>query len=430
MPFTVTMPKLSPTMEEGTVAKWHKREGEKVEAGDLLIEVATDKAVVEFNALEGGWLRQILVAEGKEALVNQAIAVMTEFQEESFEGYQPEGITPTLKVPTPLSSIQEEKAAEEAPRREKLMTTVTFSPEPPLEKYTFPKPMEAHQRLLASPLARRLAKERHLDLTTVKGTGPNQRIMSRDLEKAQPLGLVAFGRREFPQQIPGSYKEESLTPMRKVIAQRLQEAKSTIPHFYVSQTVQAEPLIQVRQQLHHFGIKLTYNDFIVRACALALRKHPIINSGFDSKKNLIVRFETIDICVAVSTPVGLITPIIRHADFKNLGELSLEIRSLAQRAKEGKLAPEEYKGGSFTVSNMGMYGITDFKAIINPPQAAILAISSILETPIVKEGNVIPGKVMNLTLSADHRVVDGAAGAEFLKTMKELLQNPSVLLIS
>lgn len=427
MPFTLNMPKLSPTMEEGTIAKWHKKVGDKIEAGDLVIEVATDKAVVEYNALDGGWLRQILIPEGKEAQVNQAIAVMTEDKNESLEGFQAE---PVKKAEAP---VQREEVAKEKPRAEpvqqRLSTQPAFVPEPPLENYRYQKPAEADERIAASPLARKLAKEKNLDLSTVKGTGPCGRIMSRDLDKAQPKGIIAFGRREVPQHVPGSFDEESLSPVRKVIAQRLQEAKSYIPHFYVSQTIDAVPLVTTREQLHNVNIKLSYNDFVVRACALALREHPLVNSGFDSVKNVILRFKTIDISVAVSTSTGLITPIVRYADFKNVGELSVEMRSLAKRAKEGKLTAEEYKGGSFTVSNMGMFGVTDFKAIINPPQAAILAVGGILNVPVVKEGAVVPGKVMNLTLSADHRVVDGVAAAEFLKTVQKFLENPSALLI-
>lgn len=432
MPFTLTMPKLSPTMEEGTLAKWHVKEGQHVEAGDLLIEVATDKANVEFNAIDSGWLRKILIQEGSEAIVNQAIAVMSEEQNENIEGYQPEGIAIAEKNEAPLP--KEENAAipdsvGESPKRERTVSQPAFAPEPPLENYEFEQASVGDKRILASPLARKLAKERNLDLSTVKGTGPNRRIMKRDLEKAQPMGVVAFGRREKPQFSPGSYEEESLTPMRKVIAQRLQEAKSYIPHFYVSQTVNAEPLVSIRDQLRNLDIKVTYNDFVVRACALALREHPIVNSGFDSIKNVIIRFKAIDISVAVSTPSGLITPIVRHADFKNLGELSVEMRSLAKKAKEGKLAAQEYKGGSFTISNLGMYGVTDFQAIINPPQAAILAVSGILNVPVVKAGTVVPGQVMNMCLSSDHRVIDGVAAAEFLKTVQKYIENPAVLLI-
>lgn len=432
MPFTLTMPKLSPTMEEGTIVRWNKKIGEKVEPGDLLMEVATDKATVEFNALDGGWIREILIGEGKEARVNQPVAIMTADKDESIEGYKPEG----LEVKPEPQTIQEQAvplSTEAAPAPQASaagMKIASFVPEKPLENYQFEHPTDAiEERMLASPLAKKLAREKKLDLSTVKGSGPEGRIMSRDLEKAQPRGSVAFGRREAPADAPGSYEEETLSPMRKVISQRLQEAKTFIPHFYVTQTVNANPLVELRDQLHNLGIKVTYNDFVTRACALALREHPNVNSGFNSVNNAIIRFKTIDIAVAVTVPAGLITPIIRHADYKNVGEISVEIRSLARRAKEGKLESHEYKGGSFTISNLGMYGVTEFAAIINPPQAAILAVGGILNVPVVRQGQVVPGKVVNITLSADHRVVDGVAGAEFLKTVQNFLENPAALVI-
>jgi pyruvate dehydrogenase E2 component (dihydrolipoamide acetyltransferase) len=428
MPFTVTMPKLSPTMETGNIVKWHKKEGDYVDPGELIIEVATDKATVEHNALDPGYLRQILVKEGEEAVVNQPIAIFTETKAESIQDYKPEGIEP--KKPEPAAV---EKKTVEKPKEEKAvaaMPVATFVPEAPLEDYEFEVPTEAIEgRIKASPLAKKLAKEQGLDITTVKGTGPGGRIVKEDLDKAQKTGLAVFGSRERPASKPGSYVEEKLTPMRQVIARRLQEAKTFIPHFYVQVNVNAEFLVQMREQLSKTGIKLTLNDFVVRACALALKQHPEVNSGFNSVNNTIIRYETIDICVAVAVKEGLITPIIRHADYKNVGEISVEIRSLAARAKEGKLEAHEYKGGSFTISNMGMYGVNSFFPIINPPQAAIIAIGGIQNIPVVKEGKVVPGKVMNIALAADHRVVDGALAAIFIKKVQEFLENPSILLV-
>ncbi|MEI8365819.1 MAG: pyruvate dehydrogenase complex dihydrolipoamide acetyltransferase [Parachlamydiaceae bacterium] len=435
MPFTLTMPKLSPTMEEGVIVKWHKKVGDQIEDGDLLIEVATDKATVEFNAMDAGWLRQIIIEEGQEAIVNQAIAILTEKKNESIEGYQPEGekapeAAPAAKASSKASSKETAAApASAAAPGQGTMRQPAFVPEAPLEKFDFSRPETTASRLKASPLARKLAKEQGLDLSTVKGTGPGHRIVSADLTKAQPSGIVAFGRTERPDKAPGSYVEESLTPMRKVIGQRLQEAKTFIPHFYVSLKIDAEPMMNLREQLKSHEVKVTFNDFIVRATALALRAHPNVNSGFNSVSNSVIRFETIDISVAVSVNGGLITPIVRHADFKNIGELSLEVKQLAARAKDGKLEPHEYKGGSFTISNLGMYGVSDFVAIINPPQAAILAVSGIIPTPVVRNGQVVAGHEMMLTLSGDHRVIDGVAGAEFLRTLQRLLVNPGVLLV-
>jgi pyruvate dehydrogenase E2 component (dihydrolipoamide acetyltransferase) len=417
-------------MEEGTIVKWRKKEGEFVKAGETLIEVATDKATVEHNVLDEGWLRKILIKEGGTALVNQAIAVFTESKEESIEGYVPEGLI--AKAAAPSVPAQEAKAESVAPKAvaSGSMQQPAFQPEPPLAHYTFNAPTGAlPDRMIVSPLARRMAKEKGIDLSTVKGTGPHGRVMSRDLSMGQPAGTVTFGRREEPTEAPGTYEEIPLTPIRKVIAQRLQESKTFIPHFYVTQEVVADKMVALRNELAVAQIKVSFNDFIMRASALALREHPEINSGFNTVNNSIIRFKTIDLSIAVSTPTGLITPIIRHADYKNLGQLSQEMKSLAVRAKEGKLSREEYTGGSFTISNLGMYGVSEFIAIINPPQAAILAIGGIEDRPLVKEGQIVPGKLLKLTVSADHRVVDGADVAKFLKTLQKYVENPSLLIL-
>lgn len=435
MPFTLTMPKLSPTMEEGTIAKWHKQVGEFVNADELLFEVATDKATVEYNALDSGWLRKIIVGDGQEAIVNQAVAIFTEEKDESIDNYTPTGASAKTTPPMPPPADKTETTvSNQAPAQPTLTIQPprkppsSFAPEPQPPVISRDKAPSSESRIKASPLARKLAKQKGLDLSTVKGTGPGNRIVSRDLVHAKSMSTAGFGQREQPIEAAGSYIEEALTPMRKVISQRLQEAKSYIPHFYVSLKINAQPLIDIREQLRKHDIKLTFNDFIVRACALALRKHPNVNSGFNSAANSLIRFKTIDISIAVSVQGGLITPIVRHADFKNIGELANEIKALATRAKEGKLEAHEYKGGSFTISNLGMYGVSDFIAIINPPQAAILAVSGILPVPVVNNGQIIPGQEMTLTLSGDHRVIDGVAGAEFLKTLQGLLENPAILL--
>lgn len=421
MPFTVTMPKLSPTMEEGTIAKWHKKEGDYVEADDLLLEITTDKATVEHTTLDQGWLRKILLPEGATAQVNEPLAIFTEEKSESIEGFEPprQVVEPVERVaskPQPIAPVPTATPQQPA-----------FFPEPPLKTVeTKPSSGKVH----ASPLARRLAKKRGLDLTTVKGSGPSGRITSRDLEEAQPDRLVTFGRQETPTIPAGTYEEIPLTPMRKVIARRLQESKSFIPHFYVKQVVDAEPIVACREQLKALDLKVTFNDLILRACALGLREHPEINSGFNSVNQMIIQFKTIDISVAVALKGGgLITPIIRHADYKNVGQLSLEMGSLAQRAQKGKLKEHEYKGGSFCISNLGMLGISEFFAVINPPQSAILAIGGIEEQPVIKNGAVVSGKQLNLTLSVDHRVVDGVLAAEFIKTLQHLLENPVSLIL-
>ena len=406
-------------MEEGTVAKWYKKEGEYVETGALLLEITTDKATIEHNALDEGWLRKIALPEGGSARVNEALAIFTEDEHESLEGYE-------VKKAAPVEIVEEKVEEKPVEKPISLRSEPSFIPEPPLEMRHEPKAERPH----ASPLARRLAKKKGLDITTVKGSGPAGRVTSRDLERAQPAGLVTFGREEQPSIPPGTFEEIPLSPIRKVIARRLQESKSYVPHFYVKQAIDAEPMVALRTQLKSLNLKVTFNDMVVRACALALREHPEVNTGFNSVNQTIIQFKTIDISVAVSFDEGLITPILRHADYKNMGELSVEMRGLAERARKGKLKEHEYKGGSFCISNLGMYGITEFTAVINPPQAAILAVGGIEEVPVIKDGEVVPGKRLNLTLSVDHRVIDGALAAEFMKTVQHLLENPAALLLS
>lgn len=405
MPFTLTMPKMSPTMEQGTIVKWHKKVGDFVNADELLFEVATDKATVEYNALDSGWLRQILIKDNGEATVNQPVAIFTENKDESIEGYEAEGTSSESTEQTKPSVANSTSAL---PQEEAVSSS---------------------ERLKASPLAKKLAKQQGLDLSTVVGTGPRGRIVSKDLANARP---IAAAKRKIPLPPPvaaGTYFEETLTPMRKVISQRLQEAKATIPHFYVSLKIDAQPLVDIREQLKNHAIKYTYNDFIIKASALALKRHPEINSGFNSTVNTLIRYKTVDISVAVSIQGGLITPILKNADMKSVDELAVEIKNLAARAKEGKLEAHEYQGGSFTISNLGMYGVSDFVAIINPPQAAILAVSGILPAAVVRNGQIVAGHELTLTLSGDHRVIDGVAAAEFLKTLQRYLENPAALLI-
>lgn len=431
MPYTLTMPKLSPTMQRGTIAKWHKKEGDKVEAGDLLLEVATDKATIEYNALDDGYIRKIMVREGGDAEVNQPIAVLSLTPNEDISNYQVPSPPPQQEAPmkkTPLPPQEERPISQ--PRIENSPSHPTFTPEPPLSHYEFPFPSgEKEKRIDASPLAKKLAKEKGIDLSTVKGSGPRGRVTSQDLDLGQPDQSVTFGRRQTPLLPPGSFEEIPLSPMRKVVGERLQGSKQSIPHIYVDMVVDAGPLAIAREQLKQGNIKISVNDFVIRATALALRDHPQCNSGFHGAHQSILHFKTIDICVAVAVDGGLITPIVRHADYKNLGEISLEVKELSARARAGKLKPEEYKGGSFTISNLGMVGVRSFAAIINPPQAAILAVGAIEECPVIKEGQVIPGKRMTLTLSADHRVIDGYEAALFLKSIQKYLENPSLLIV-
>jgi len=393
MPFTVYMPKLSPTMTEGVIAKWHKTIGDFVESGDVLLEISTDKATVEHAALDEGYLRAIIGQEGQKIDVNAPLAVFTEKPDESIEGYKamPLGETPKAEV-APVAA----------------------------PKASVPVVAKSQSKVLASPLAKKLAKEKGLDLASCTGSGPNGRIMSRDLAKA-PAAQVAAPSEQM-------IVEEALSPMRQIIAQRLQESKSTIPHFYVRQEVDAAPIVALREELKRLEFSYTINDFIIKACAIALKKHPEINSGFDGKSLKALRFSRVDICVAVTVQGGLITPIVFDAAKKSLSTISQEMKQLASRAREGKLQPQEYQGGSFTISNLGMYGVNDMTAIINPPQGAILGVGAAQDVPVVKDGQVVPGKRMSLTISCDHRVIDGAEAAQFMRTLKQLIENPILFL--
>jgi pyruvate dehydrogenase E2 component (dihydrolipoamide acetyltransferase) len=429
MPFTLTMPKLSPTMEAGTITKWRKKEGEFIKEGEVIFEVATDKATVEYAVIDKGWIRKIIVQEGGEAVVNQPVAIFTEKENESIDGYQPEGVTPAKKAPAPQPEKGEApKAQETAPVSQTAgLAQPSFKPAPPPKGVEFNVATEGY--VPASPLAKKLAKEKGIDLATVPGSGPGQRVMSRDIDLGQPDLPLTFGRQEKPTVPAGSYEEEKLTPMRKAIGSRLQASKTFIPHFYVTQEIRAERLVDAHDQLKTLGYKISINDFVVRAAALALREHPQVNSGFNSETQSIIRFKTVDISIAVSLDTGLITPIVRYADFKNLGQISAEVKALAQKAKAGKLEQEEYMGGSFTISNLGMFKISEFVAVINPPQAAILAVAGVEEKPVVEEGAIVAGKTLKLTLSADHRVIDGVEGAKFLKTLQKYLENPALLVM-
>ncbi|WP_080141796.1 pyruvate dehydrogenase complex dihydrolipoamide acetyltransferase [Chlamydia suis] len=423
------MPKLSPTMETGTLVKWLKKAGDEIHFGDVLLEISTDKAVLEHTAPEDGWLLEILVKEGTKIPVGTPIAVFSTEKNITYDLKQllplQEAVStdePTKIVPN--TSSQQDNSHYAGPS----MAIVGFRPEPPLTTpLTIKNPGDP---VSASPLAKKLAKEQNLDLSGVAGSGPGGRIVKKDLEKAPPLRIAGFGYPEAPEVNPGTYVEEPLSPIREAISKRLQAAKTFIPHFYVRQRIYASPLLALLKELQAQNIKLSINDCIVRACALTLKEFPEINSGFNSVDNTIIRFSTIDISIAVAIPDGVITPIIRCADRKNVGMISAEIKALAARAKLSALKEEEYKGGSFCISNLGMTGISDFTAILNPPQAAILAVGSVEEQPIVLNSELAVGSTCMLTLSVDHRVIDGYPAAMFMKRLQKLLEAPSVLLLN
>ncbi len=421
MPFDFTMPKLSPTMTEGVIAKWHKNPGDFIEAGDLVVEISTDKATVEHNALDPGWLRKILVPEGGKALVNEPLAIMTQEQNESFDSVVPaeKKQAATAEVATTTTASQQPTEKQEV----KLASVHTSSSD----------------RIIASPLAKKLAHTMGISLEGVQGSGPRGRIMSRDLEKIQEKNTSHSKATASPQQkhaipcknessVSEEVRVEVLSPMRQVIAKRLQTSKATIPHFYATVEVDVRKLLNIREEMKASGLSITVNDFIVKASALSLMDHPVVRTNFDEATNTVTYFPHADISVAVSINGGLITPIVARAEEKSLSSISKEIKSLAEKAKANKLLPQEFIGGNFTISNLGMFGTSDFQAIINPPQVAILAVGSALDQPIIENGQCIPGKVMKLTLSCDHRVVDGADAAKFLHTLKSLLENPVLIL--
>lgn len=427
MPFTMTMPKLSPTMEEGTIAKWHKKIGDYVESGDLILEVATDKATVEYNALDAGWLKKMLKQEGQSARVNEPLAVFTEEKNESIDGYQPEGEEGVVSV----SQAKAEpvlKKSKNIPQATKAATQApTITSKPKLEKEV------RAERIIASPLAKTLAKKHGIDLSSIQGTGPRGRITSRDLDEAATSSeeISEPTSQHFPTPAPVSsfeVTERPLSPVRKVIAARLQYSKQTIPHFYLRQEMNVDQLVSLREETKKLERNFTINDFIIKAVAIALKKHPNVNVGFNQEMQAVIHYPSVDLSIAVTISGGLITPIIKDAQAKSLTHLSQEIKQLAQKAKEGKLQPHEYQGGSFTISNLGMFGVTDFQAIINPSQAAILAIGTIQEKPVVKNGVIVAGRVLSITLSCDHRAIDGAEGAQFMQTLRQLIENPILFL--
>ena len=418
MATNILMPALSPTMTEGTLARWLKKEGEQVKAGDIIAEIETDKATMEVEAVDEGVLGKILVADGTEGVkVNAPIAVLIE----SGEAMPTGAATPAAKPAAP--------AATPAP-------ATVAAPAPALNGQA-----ASGERVFASPLARRMASQAGIDLAGVKGSGPGGRIVKADIEAFRPGVVRPAAAAPAPAPAPKSAAAitapHRLVPnssMRKVIARRLTEAKSTIPHFYVSMDIELDALMKLRADLNgkspkegSGAFRLSVNDLVIKAAALTLRRIPTVNASWTETD--IVLYDDVDISVAVSIPEGLITPIIRHADRKGLAAISNEMKDLAARAKSGKLKPEEFQGGGFSISNMGMFGVSSFAAIINPPQAGILAVSAGQQRAVVKNGALAIATVMTCTLSVDHRVVDGALGAEWLAAFKAIIEDPLSLML-
>ncbi|MDQ6961990.1 MAG: pyruvate dehydrogenase complex dihydrolipoamide acetyltransferase [Mariprofundaceae bacterium] len=421
MPIDILMSQLSPTMTEGKIARWLKKEGDELLSGDIMAEIETDKATMEVEVIDEGILHKIISPEGSLVPVGSVIAIVAEDGEEVPADYQPQAAdtaTVEVEVETPT-----------APAAASVETT--------------PMPTESQKkRIKASPLARRLAKVRNLNLAQIQGSGPNGRIIKVDIEKALRSGIrlgsnhaIPPAPRPMPQgPLPyhaDEYEAVENTMMRKTIARRLTESKQNIPHFYLSTEVTMDRLMDLRAQLNEAAdgeFKLSVNDFILKAVSKSLIDVPETNASWTEKSTLMHKHAHVSVAVAIDG--GLITPVIRHAEQKSIVEISQEVKDLAKRARAGELKPDEYTGGTFSVSNLGMFGIQSFSAIVNPPEGAILAVGATAEKVVVEDGQVVIRKIMSLTLSCDHRVVDGAVGASFLAALKQHLQRPAGLLIS
>ncbi len=427
MATNILMPALSPTMTEGNLARWLKAEGDMVKSGDVIAEIETDKATMEVEAVDEGVLGKIVVPAGTEGVkVNAVIAVLVE----KGEAVPDAGAKPAAPAAAAPAAAPAPKPAE----------AVALNPQP------LPPKANGHaagDRVFASPLARRMAQQAGLALDGVAGSGPNGRIVKADVEAAlarpaaapQPAPTAAPAPKPAaPIAITAPHTAIPNSTMRKVIARRLAESKATIPHFYVTMDMQIDALLKLRADLNARSpkdgpgaFKLSVNDLVIKATAATLKRYPGCNATWTDEAT--IQYSDVDISIAVSIPDGLITPIIRKADQKGLAAISAEMKDLAARAKSGKLKPEEFQGGGFSISNMGMYGVSDFAAIINPPQAGILAVSAGEQRPVVKDGALAIATVMTCTLSVDHRVIDGALAAEFMQALKRTIEDPLSLML-
>jgi pyruvate dehydrogenase E2 component (dihydrolipoamide acetyltransferase) len=442
------MPKLSPTMEEGQITRWVKNEGDSFEANETLAEVDTDKATMEMTALTGGTLLKILKPEGGTAALGEAIAIIGKegedisalLSEVGSNGKKAEaasangGQSPAKEQPAPAETV-------EKPREQQLEKTSAATMAPQAETRAVASVAERSEsgssngRMLVSPIAARMAADNGIDLRSITGSGPNGRIIKRDIEEALAGGGAkgaGAAKRFTPSTIVGAspFRDEPASKMRQVIASRLAESIGPIPTFYLTIEIEMDAVLATRKQINASlddEAKISVNDIIVKAAAMALLKHPWVNASYQDKT---VRFyQQADIGVAVAVDEGLITPVVRGANLKGLAEISAEIKDLAAKAKERKLQPEQYTGATFSISNLGMMGIKEFTAIINPPEAAIIAIGGASPTPVVRDGEIVVRHIMNVTMSCDHRVVDGATGARFLETFRQMLEAPAMMLL-
>ena len=413
----VRMPRLSDTMTEGTVAKWHKKVGDAISEGDLLAEIETDKATMEFESFQEGVLLHIGVQEASTAPVDCILAILGE------EGEDVSAVIEADAAPVIEEKIEEPKEVkkEASVKVDPVETPKASSPVVESSPSVLVSKSTPNGRVKASPLAKRLAKEKSVDISLIPGSGEGGRVVKRDVDNYQS-GVVRTGLSE------ERYSEEPVSQMRKTIARRLSESKFTAPHFYLSITVDMDNAISSRKAINaKLGYKISFNDIIVKASAMSLREHPTVNSSW--RGDVIRRNEHVNVGVAVAVEEGLLVPVVRYTDTKTLSEISKEVKAFAQGAKEKKLQPSDWEGSTFTISNLGMFGIDEFTAIINTPDACILAVGGIQQVPVVKEGQIVPGNVMKLTLSCDHRVVDGASGAAFLQSLKAYIENPITMFV-
>ncbi|MGB0369489.1 MAG: pyruvate dehydrogenase complex dihydrolipoamide acetyltransferase [Flavobacteriales bacterium] len=410
----VRMPKLSDTMTEGVIAEWHKNVGDEVAEGELLAEIESDKATMEFESFQDGTLLYIGVEKGKAAPIDSILAIL---------GEKGEDIQPLLdaELAAPAKAEKEEVKEEVV---EAKPAPITENPKPVVKEAPKPivqAPTSSNGRVKASPLAKKLASDKGIDISLVGGSGDGGRIIKRDVESYQPgIGFSAGSQVE-------SFHEEEVSQMRKTIARRLGESKFSAPHFYLTMKIDMDAMMDARDSINSVSkMKISFNDLVVKACGVALKEHPQVNAAWMEDR---IRYnQHVHVGVAVAVPDGLLVPVVRFADTKRLGEISSEVKDFVLRANDKKLQPADWEGNTFTVSNLGMFGIDEFTAIINSPDSCIMAVGGIDEVPVVKNGQIVPGNVMKVTLSCDHRVVDGASGAKFLKTFKKLMENPVLLL--
>ena len=433
MTIQILMPALSPTMTEGKLAAWHKKEGDAIAPGDVIAEIETDKATMEVEAIDEGVLGKILIEAGTENVaVNTPIAIMLEEGESADDIGSDAGSAP---APAPKPAAKPEPAPAPAPKPAAAAPAPAAKPAAPGSS--------SGDRVFASPLARRMAEQAGLDLSAISGSGPNGRIVKADVEAAISGGAKTPAAARAPAaapapsaaapsaDVPGMPDYDAIpnTTMRKVIAKRLTESKQFAPHFYMTVDCEIDALLATRKQLNErlSDGKVSVNDLVIKAAAIALKQVPAANASWTESEIRVYR--SVDISVAVAIEGGLITPVIRGAQNKGLAEIAAEMKDLAARARDGKLMPEEYQGGTFSISNLGMFGIKDFCAVINPPQGAILAVGAGEQRPVVKDGALAIATVMSCTLSVDHRVVDGAIGAAFMAAFKKLIEDPLTMLL-